>query len=201
MNLISFSLFGADAKYNAGAVANARIAPEIYPGWTCRFYVDDRATAALELLELGAEVVRMPRAPGGRAMCWRFLPTADPSIERVIVRDADSRLNVREAAAVAAWIDSGKLAHSMCDHDHHRCFPLFGGMWGCEGGALPLMPEWIDKWPRWRERMDDMDLLTKFAWPTLERSMCRHTSQPNKWGGEPFPPHPEYAGFVGEIHQ
>lgn len=199
MLLISFSLFGDAPQYQRGMLCNAKLAPVVYPNWRVRVYHDDRITCAAELRELGVELVPMERAPGGLAMCWRFLPMADPRIDRVIVRDADSRLNVREAAAVAEWIASGKTAHSMVDHDHHRCYPLFGGMIGCKGGALPLMPKWMDRWPKpWRERMDDMDLLNEHAWPLLKDSMCRHASHPNIWGGEPFPPHPEYHGFVGE---
>ena len=41
LNIIAFSLWGDGEKYLNGALENARLAPEIYPHWTCRFYCDD----------------------------------------------------------------------------------------------------------------------------------------------------------------
>ena len=38
MKIISFSLWGRDPKYTVGAIKNAELAKEIYPGWICRFY-------------------------------------------------------------------------------------------------------------------------------------------------------------------
>lgn len=197
--LISLSLFGSGDKYNLGALENARLAPIIYPGWVCRFYCDPEATVVSQLEDLGCETVRMDRAPGAKAMSWRFIPAADSSLERVIFRDSDSRLNVREAAAVAGWIASGLPVHAMHDHLHHKPFPVFGGMWGCVGGHYPSMQRWIDGWPAWAERMDDMNLLTKFVQPGLNSATClRHSSVPLAWDSVPFPEHPTYDGFVGQ---
>ena len=48
---------------------------------------------------------------------------------RYVVRDADSRLNVRERFAVEEWIQSGTEVHAMHDHMNHGQ-NLNGGMWG-----------------------------------------------------------------------
>ena len=37
--VISFSLWGNDRKYTIGAIENAKLAKEHYPGWTCRYYI------------------------------------------------------------------------------------------------------------------------------------------------------------------
>lgn len=194
--------------YNRGMAENAKLAPVIY-GSDCRVrvYHDDQITVADELRSLGVHLVKMQRAPGAKAMSWRFIPMSDPRIDYVIVRDCDSRLGSREAAAVREWIASGKKAHSMADFEHHRSYALFGGMIGCKGGTLPDMPKWIDQWPsEWGNRMTDMLLLQRHALPILLNSMCRHTSVPNPWGGEPFPPHEPWcdedgrAYFVGQQH-
>ena len=51
MQLLSFSLYGADRLYCHGAVRNAELAPEIYPGWHVRFAVDESVpTAVLDRL-------------------------------------------------------------------------------------------------------------------------------------------------------
>ena len=39
MKIISFCLWGDNPKYTEGAIKNAQLASEIYPGWKCRFYV------------------------------------------------------------------------------------------------------------------------------------------------------------------
>ena len=39
-NIISFGLWGDEAKYCARAIKNVEIAQFIYPEWTCRFYCD-----------------------------------------------------------------------------------------------------------------------------------------------------------------
>ena len=51
----------------------------------------------------------------------------DPSVARFLIRDADSRLNLRENAAVHEWIESGYSFHIMRDHTAHFV-PINGGM-------------------------------------------------------------------------
>jgi hypothetical protein len=48
-------------------------------------------------------------------MLWRFTVAADPTVDRFIVRDVDSRLNYRERLAVEEWIQSGRPIHIMRD--------------------------------------------------------------------------------------
>lgn len=199
MKLISFSLFGDRPHYATGAIENARLSPEIYPGWTCRFYVDRQQTINDELIGLGAEVIVMQDPPAGSfAMTWRFIPVADGSIERVIMRDTDSRINVREAAAVMEWEQSGLPFHTMHDHDHHRAYPVFAGMWGAKGGSLPKMVQWIRQWPTWRARLDDMLLLRQHAWPAMMGKTLTHSSVQIDWPSQPFPKHAPYDGYVGQ---
>jgi hypothetical protein len=52
-------------------------------------------------------------------MSWRFLVAADTDVERYVVRDIDSRLSLREQAAVDEWIESQKKSHVMRDHSSH----------------------------------------------------------------------------------
>ena len=54
-------------------------------------------------------------------MLWRFLVADNTSIDYFIVRDVDSRLNVRESFAVQDWITNHKEAsiHCMRDHPSH----------------------------------------------------------------------------------
>ena len=96
---------GLDARIGVPALggpdrpaAHARLAPEIYPGWICRFYLDESVPEAIRA-ELAAlphvEIVMLPGRAGYEASLWRFRAAAD---EHAIVaaRDADSRLSRRE---------------------------------------------------------------------------------------------------------
>ena len=124
-NVISFSLWGDNPRYLRGALRNVIIAGDIYPGWTCRFYCDDSVPPEFrgELSSYGATVVMKPRpANFYEGLMWRFEVIGDPGVERFLVRDADSVVNVKERVAVDEWIQSGKWFHVMRDF----CFPHRG---------------------------------------------------------------------------
>ena len=42
-------------------------------------------------------------------MFWRFLPFDDKDVDIFIVRDTDSRINLREELAVKYWLESNKI--------------------------------------------------------------------------------------------
>merc|ERR1712018_1118233 len=69
-------------------------------------------------------------------MLWRFLPLLDQLVDVVLVRDLDSRLSAREAAAVTDWLNDTQFAvHVMRDHPSHS-WPMLGGMWGARFDSL-----------------------------------------------------------------
>lgn len=132
MRIISFSLFGSNPTYTVGAVENVRLAAQLYPGWTCRFYVSVSVPVlTLEVLtELGAQVVPMTHRPDDlSALSWRFDALTDDA-DAYLFRDCDSRPDEREAAAVAEWLASGRQFHIIRDHPEHY-LPMMGGLWGC----------------------------------------------------------------------
>ena len=144
--VISFSLYGSDPAYTINAVINCLLAPRVYPGWTCRFYHDDTVPeGVLRLLATfeHAELVAMPGDRGGSGRLWRFLAAADPDVEAMICRDADSWLSPREAACVEEWLASSRSFHIIRDHCLHSA-PIMGGMWGARGGLLGAIGAWIE---------------------------------------------------------
>lgn len=199
--LVSMSLYGNASMYSLGAVANAKLLPEIYPGWKMRIYCD-RTMDTRELESLGCEIKKMSASRQHSGMFWRFFPAWEKGIERVIFRDADSRFNVRESAAVKAWENSGKIAHCMHDHKHHRGLPISGGMWGIKAGYLfdYLLKEIVDMSNHPQKRVIDMRYLAKNIHPLIEKSLLRHSSVKLKWPNCRFPKHPEFNGFVGQQH-
>lgn len=201
LKLVSFSLYGNERKYNWGAIVNALEMPKIYPGWTMRVYCADDVDAN-ELQRLGCQIERMGVSHDQSGMLWRFLPLWEEGVERVIFRDADSIINPKEAAAVEAWIQSGKTAHMMHDHPHHCSMPVMGGMWGCRGNMVPHMTA---EWMRWmssmKRRVADMSILSTYIYPHIKDSVMRHSSQPLQWPYEPFPPFKDkFDGFIGQQH-
>lgn len=139
--VISFSLFGSDQRYLQGALNNALVARYLYPGWTTRFYVDQTVPeeARRRLVQNGAQIIMVNGLPAAEyGLFWRFLVEDDPSVGVYIVRDADSVINVKERAAVAAWLRSGRAFHVMRDHPQHSELML-AGMWGAHRGNLEAM--------------------------------------------------------------
>jgi len=135
--VISFALYGNDPMYTKGAIENAKLQPKIYPGWCCRFYVNRDVTSNIvnELRSLGAEVIILDTLVNFKSKFVRMEIALDKSVDRFIIRDTDSRLNKREAAAVSEWIASGKPVHIMRDHRNHTS-PMMGGMWGAVHGFI-----------------------------------------------------------------
>ena len=203
MKLISMSIYGTGQMYLEGAVANARLMPKIYPGWRLLVHIADDIPPGIitKLILLGADVKKMGLAKGHSGMLWRFLPAWDPTIGFTLFRDSDSRFNPREAAAVKAWIRSGKDAHCMHDHSHHASLPLFGGMWGIRGKVLEGPCPFQRAFHRRIPRGEDMRLLRRFVLPKIKDSLLRHSSvkTPKDWGPtKPFPKHTTWNGFVGQ---
>jgi len=208
-NLISFSLWGKDPKYYIGALRNAELAPEIYPGWRCIFQLDALVPQFVwdQLSEFEhVDVVRRidPQTNGlakgdWRGMFWRFEYANAPGVECMISRDCDSRLTRREADAVNQWLESGKGFHIMRDHPWHGSLML-GGMWGCRRDALPefdkLMADWNQE-DRWQT---DQDFLNMEIYPRVVHDATIHASYFNmEPHAQPFPVPRRGTEFVGQI--
>ena len=61
---------------------------------------------------------------------WRLFACDEHDLEACIVRDADSIVNAREAAAVKEWMESDKLFHMMHDEKAGHFHKVMAGMWG-----------------------------------------------------------------------
>jgi len=203
MNIISFSLYGADPLYCEGAVINAILANEVYPGWRCRFYVDNQVpeqyTKKLEHLQ--CEVIQVDKTLGSLyGRYWRFWVAADSNVDRFIVRDVDSRLNTREKAAVDEWIKSQKSYHIMRDCFYHKKRVL-AGMWGAVGGVLPNIADLIDEWGQYDRAGQCDQFMSEVVYPLMKTDYICHDAMGHYEDAAPFPPHAPMNGtsYVGEI--
>ena len=176
--VITYSLYGKTPKYVLGAVRNAEIIGKIFPGWTARFYIDMGTVPAEVVSALrsnGAELVPIDMEKHGtQSMFWRFWAAADPTVERFISRDVDSRLMRRDAVAVAEWVKSDKGFHIVRDHPSHSNYPMSGGLWGARRGALPQVMELISRFPTDSNYLTDMNFLNKLVWPIAMDDSMQH---------------------------
>ncbi len=192
-NVVSFSLWGDGADYTEGALENARQAASIFPGWTCRFHVDETVpeTTLQELAGLGADVQMMPpRQNVFEGLFWRFSVADAAKIKRFLIRDCDSVFNVREAAAVDPWLNSDRYFHLMRDYFTHTEL-ILAGLWGGVGGVLPPMADlkrvFFQKGTV--QRTTDQVFLRQQVWPIIKTSCLIHDSQFSCFDAVDFPAH------------
>jgi len=207
-NIIAFSLWGDGRKYTDGAIANAEAQPGLYPGWTCRFYVDETVPEPVrqKLKSLGTQVQMMTRKNPFDGLFWRFLPINDGHTRHFLVRDADSVINAREKEAVDEWLASGKAFHVMRDWWTHTEVML-AGLWGGVGGVLPPLTGLLAEFrpPSLANWHVDQWFLRQMVWPTARTSCLIHDSRFRCLGARDFPagselPPGRHVGQDASVH-
>jgi len=210
--IISFAIWGKNPKYTLSAFKNIELANEFYPGWTCRFYVDESVPIEIRNdLEKVSELKLMPKSDGHYGMFWRFLPLDDLEVERFIVRDTDSRLSIREREAVREWEESGKCFHTMRDHYWHNVVPICGAMWGATKDFHPgyevLLKRWLSlnghrifSHPRGKYFFSDQSFLAEAIWPLIINKHIAHESVVSTYPGDKrkFPIANPDGMFIGQ---
>ncbi len=192
---LSFSLFGDDPTYSEGLMENLRLAPSVYPGWDVVAHVEQDHASIDSLLDMKCRVIEHPKEEGLRGAFWRF-ETLDWSdnYDVVCVRDADSRLNFRERAAVDEWLASDKTLHCMRDHKAHRR-PIIGCGFGVRTGRFDFRGAMF-RWKKTGKYGDDELFLRDTAWAALRGDSVLHSRYPQ--GPEvPFPPLAPGTSFDG----
>ena len=137
---------------------------------------------------------------------WRFLVANDVTVDRFIVRDADSRLIQRDATEVERWIQSGKAFHCIRDHSGQVGWPVNAGMWG----AVPLQLHSIVKNDTFEGKMgelrpqffQDQEFLRDVVWPQVKHdAYCSDSFTCHKWeSSHPFATNrSNNFEFVGEV--
>lgn len=203
IHCISFSIWGSNPRYLRGALRNALLIPELYPGWQARFHLDASVPADfIDLLRsLGAEVRLMPAGQSLRQkLCWRFQVANDPAVGRFLVRDCDSVVNQREVRAVQQWLESDRWFHIMRDWWTHTD-PILAGMWGGIAGVLPDLQALLSSYsPEARETANvDQWFLRDLLWGSIRPLALVHDRCFRSEGSLPWPtPTPEGNRHVGQ---
>ena len=213
--VISFALWGDNPLYVRGAIWNAEHREEFYPGWVARFYHDCTVPedAVKAITATGAEMRLMGQTTDVLGMYWRFHPMFDdPSIERFLVRDTDSKFSKRENKMVDEWIASGKPFHIVRDCESHAT-QILGGTWGAVPTCIPDFERKLGAWftnlvpdarnPRGLFHGSDQIFLGLYVWPLIKNNHLAHVRanmpQLKYTGQEIEVPDPEDKHYIGMV--
>ena len=197
--IISFSLWGNNPIYNIGAIKNAGLAREIYPDWTCRYYLGKSVPleTTQQLIKFdNTEIFIMNDFGNWTGMFWRFYPASDSDVSVMISRDADSRLNWREKEAVDEWLSSDKAFHIMRDHPFHTT-EILGGMWGVRNHFLRNMKHLVNKYVKGDFWQVDQNFLKEVVYPIVKDNAFVHDEFFEK---KQFPSKRKNKLFVGQAY-
>lgn len=203
-NVISFSLWGQAPFYSYGTMINLVLSRNVYPGWTCRFYVDATVPPACVafLRENGADVRSIEDEYPGVGLFQRFLVMNDPAVGRFLVRDCDARLSAGEADLVRQWIESGYPFHAVRDHVMHNEL-MIGCLWAgrtdCGIDIVELMRRYFTNGPT-AKYGHDQRMLGLMLWPLI-RQRCLVHDRHYRLAGVHTLPLKERKGHFGAGHQ
>lgn len=203
MKVVSFSLWGNKPIYNQGAIENAKLLRDIYPGWEAWFYIHPKTdNSVIETIRSIDNCKVFLDSDKEYGMFLRFKPMLDNNVNIFISRDCDSRINYKERTAVKHWIDkSNKQFHCMRDNKQYHSFPpVMGGMWGAKRNGLinlSFLYSYIIK--RDNEKyFDDQNALTE-VYNKIKLHFLEHDDN-RYFNGIPFPDHKpiQYGEFIGQ---
>ncbi|MBN8488984.1 MAG: tetratricopeptide repeat protein [Burkholderiales bacterium] len=187
-SVVSFSLWGAHPRYLRGALRNALLMPDLYPGWVMRLYLDETVPGAF-VEQLRALMVDVRLQPAGQSLrqrlCWRFQVANDPAVGRFLVRDCDSVFSLREVRAVDEWIASERWFHVIRDWWTHTDLML-AGLWGGVAGVLPDLVPLLARYQSGKAETSNIDqwFLRDRVWPLLRGHVLVHDrlfEVPGRW--------------------
>lgn len=179
-DVISFSLWGNSPFYCYGALINLVQSRTVYPGWSCRFYVDATVPrpCIAYLRDNGADIRNMEDEYPGVGLFQRFLVMNDRTVGRFLVRDCDARLSAAEAALVQQWISSGKPFHVVRDHVMHNELMIgcpWAGRTDCRIDVVELMRHYFKSTSGPTARYGhDQRMLGLTLWPLIRNHCLVH---------------------------
>lgn len=203
-NIVSYSLWGDHPMYWIGALRNIELVEKYFPGWICRFYIDENCRE--DLIETikgkNVEIKLVNSKDSFHGMFWRFWASLEKDVDIFLSRDCDSRITEREFLAIKEWLDSDKDFHIMRDHPYHTV-PILGGMWGCRNGIMRDLnfTKLLENWTNYSRKGADQDFLGQCIYPLVKERSLEHSEFGLKFGGDIkcFPSSRENYEFVGDV--
>ena len=197
-NIIAYSLPGTDANTTTQTqlVHSMKFVREHFPSWEVWIYHDSKLNTTLKSQLLaaakkGAAAVTVAfidmsdkRSVYPNAQTWAFSVATDPLVHRYLIRNADSRLSLREKLAVDEWIASGKSFHTMRDHPGQCEYPVNAGMWAGSRMLPPYLTTSAEKdnlcpppcLKPAEAVFNENEFLKNYLWPHLAKDVLQHAS-------------------------
>lgn len=180
MFVFSFCLYGPPtAKYYGGLIENLKLIQTHFPDWKVFLYLgnDVPAHSIARFLQYPQVVLRHVNQTGPVLMMHRFLAIDEPGVELMMVRDADSRVHIRDRWAIRQFVESSKKAHAIRDHPYHT-IEILGGLWGIKRGLLNTIGEHVrPQIERPWNFGDDQMFLRHVIYPLVKSELLVHTSR------------------------
>ncbi|XP_047479827.1 uncharacterized protein LOC125032611 [Penaeus chinensis] len=216
--VISFSLYGNDARFWKAFRKNFDLIKTQFPGWVVWVYTDPRGRENIMCPLLRdfpflyvCDVTNLPSLGDVTSihnMIWRALPLGDARLSAFFVRDSDALLLEREAEAVKEWMSENKTFHVLRDHPRH-IGPIMGGLWGVRWDhvgararhSLVAVRDAIIRTARGKFRKgDDQPILWKTLYPRMKGDLVAHDSfscERFPEGSRPFPTQRVNGTYIG----
>lgn len=119
--IFSYCVYGCDKKYCLGMIKNIEQIIDIFPNFEIWITIgSDVPTHYIDKYKSYNNVhLIYSKYSTGRITAERFLCIDDPTIEVMLVRDADSRFNERDIWCINHFIKSDYKAFTIRDHKYH----------------------------------------------------------------------------------
>ena len=191
-----------------GSLRYSQLIPILYPKWRLRVYVglNSSSPRVLKILvtkleNTGIEIIYLGNKTVSRLApsLWRYLVADDMSVERFIVRDANTRPSERELAALEDWLQHDSAFYCIRDHPSHAIKSLYPGLVGGMPALLRKVTGTTFRMLMKGFRSEDK-FLQEAIWPKVEKHALCHDSVSCKfWRGSlPFPILRSESEFVGQ---
>ena len=176
---VVFQIWGNDPLFLIGLIENVKLSPQIYPKWKIRIYYNDVPDHwLLRIKKYPVELIKETFNKKIKFQIWRILPLFDKKVDIFICRDADSRINYREKAAVDNWLESEKPLHIMRDHPRGHKSIILAGMCGFNNRVIrktiKLKDSDLIHKLKLNDRDTDQEFLRKVIFPFFAHNHIAH---------------------------
>lgn len=184
--VFSFTIYGDQPKYCQGLLENLALIREHYPSFKTHItiYNNVPATYVRQYMSFDHVCVSYPKNADAPNMVERFMiMDDDPTIDVMLVRDADSRIHARDRYCIDHFLGSTFECHTIRDHHLHHS-PVMGGLWGIKRSS-PVAGTFRQMYQEFQKRLVqnvshdtygyDMHFLRYVVYPKIVSSMIVYT--------------------------
>ena len=189
--VISFCIYGANKKYCKGIDENLKLIQKNIPNTRAFIYIGTDVPSEYIVLYEAYSFVKIiyTNQPGAYNMIARFFAIDDPSVDVMIVRDADSRLHNRDRWIITNFINSNYMSHTIRDHPWHTT-QIMGGLFGIKKIGFPFNMN--DLYNKYNPTNDisrisyqyDQTFLRNLIYPLIVKNMIVYVFNPNMRMGD-----------------